>query len=375
MSHGRRVALFLPSLGGGGAERNVARLASGLSRAGRAVDLVVGDATGPNRAGIDPGVRVVDLGADRVLGAVRPLATYLAREQPAVLFGAHEHANVAALLARRWSGARVPLVLTIRSTPSLQAQGAPDWRDRWALPQLARWLYPGAERLVALSLGAARDAERWLGIALGGVTVIPNPVVSDRLLAAANEPLDHPVFAEGRPPVILAVGRLAPEKDYPTLIDALRRLHRDGVRAQLVILGDGPLLAELQGLAVARELGDAVTFAGFQPNPLPWMRRAGVVALASRYEGLPTVLIEALACGARVVATDCPSGPREILGGGRWGTLVPVGDPAAMAAGLAAALTAGRPDAVPAEALAPYTEERVTALYDELIVSVTGTAG
>jgi glycosyltransferase involved in cell wall biosynthesis len=99
------------------------------------------------------------------------------------------------------------------------------------------------------------------------------------------------------------------------------------------------------------------------------------VALASRYEGLPTVLIEALACGARVVATDCPSGPREILGGGRWGTLVPVGDPAAMASALALALSAGRPGAVPPEALAPFTEERVTAQYDQLIASVTGTAG
>jgi glycosyltransferase involved in cell wall biosynthesis len=370
----RPVALFLPSLGGGGAERNMVLLAGGLAAAGHRVDLVAADASGPNRALADPRVRVINLGVPRVLHSVRPLAAYLAREGPRVLIVAHEHANIAAVVARGWARVRVPLVLTLRSTLSRQAKLARDWRDRWALPMLGRLLYPRADRLVALSHAAARDAEQWLGLPSGRVIVIANPVISDRTYALARAPLDHPVFAAGRAPVVLAVGRLAREKDYPTLLEAMVRLRAGRDRAQLVILGDGPERESLQHLVARLQLGAVVTLAGYQANPLPWMARAAVVALASRYEGLPTVLIEALACGARVVSTDCPSGPREILGGGTWGTLVPVGDAGALAAALGAAIDAGRPGAVPAEALAAYTEERVVQQYDQLIAGLERSA-
>ena len=370
MSAQRPVALFLPSFGGGGAERNMVVLAGGLAAAGHRIDLVAADASGPNRAPVDPRVRVISLDVPRVLHAVRPLAAYLAREGPRVLIVAHEHANVAAVMARRWAGARVPLVLTLRSTLSRQAVLARDWRDRWALPMLGRWLYPRADRLVALSHAAARDAEQWLGLPSGRVIVIANPVISDRTYALAQAPLDHAVFAPGRAPVVLAVGRLAREKDYPTLLEAMVRLRAGGDRAQLVILGDGPERESLEHLVARLQLGADVTLAGYQANPLPWMARAAVVALTSRYEGLPTVLIEALACGARVVSTDCPSGPREILGGGKWGALVPVGEPGALAMALGAAIDAGQPGAVPAEALAAYTEERVVQQYDQLIAGL-----
>lgn len=374
MSTTQPVAFFLPSLGGGGAERNVARLAGALTTRGHRVDLVVGDPVGPVLREVDPAVRLAGLGAPRMARAIGPLASYLARERPRVVVSAHEHANVVAVLARRWSRTRVPLVLTLRSTLSAQAEQARDWRDRWLLPALARRLYPRAERLVALSRAAAADAEQWLGLAPGAVAVIGSPVVTDRLLASAAMPVTHPVFEPGRPPVILAVGRLVPEKGHLLLFEAVSQLRAAGGHAQLVVMGDGPLRGVLEAEARRRGLDDAVVFVGFQANPLPWMSRAAVVALASRYEGLPTVLVEALACGARVVATDAPGGTREVLGGGAWGSLVPMNDPGAMAQALAGALAAGRPSSLPPGALQPYTEAHVVREYERLLAGLEGGA-
>ena len=136
----------------------------------------------------------------------------------------------------------------------------------------------------------------------------------------------------GAPPVFLAVGRLIPLKGYDDLLKAFRRLTRElGTDARLVLLGDGPDRGRLQSLALALGVAEAVHFAGYEPNPYAWMSKTAALVLSSRYEGSPSVLAEALACGANVVSTDCPSGPSEILEGGRWGRLVPVGDQAALA--------------------------------------------
>lgn len=374
MSATRPVAFFLPSLGGGGAERNVARLAGALAARGHEVHLVVGNPDGPVADEVAESVHVVGLGVSRMGRAIGPLAAYLARERPRVLVAAHEHANVVAVVARWRSGVRIPLVLTLRSTLSVQAREANDWRDRWLIPSLTRLLYPRVDRLIALSHAAAEDAERCLGLAPGAVTVIGNPIVSDRLAASAALPVAHPAFEPGQPPVILAVGRLVPEKGHLLLFDAMSRLMAVGVPAQLVVMGDGPLRNALEAEARRRELDDRVVFVGYQANPLPWMSRAAVVVLASRYEGLPTVLVEALACGARVVATDAPGGTREVLGGGQWGSLVPLDDPGAMADALASALAAGRPPSLPSEALEPYTEAHVVQAYQRLLAGLEATA-
>jgi len=291
-----------------------------------------------------------------------------------VLLSAHEHANVVAVTARWRSGVDARLVLTLRSTLSAQALEARAWRDRWLIPLLARLFYARADRLIALSRAAAEDAERWLGLAPGAVAVIGSPVVADRLMASAVMPVSHPVFEPGRPPVILAVGRLAPEKGHLLLFEAVSQLVSTGARVQLVVMGDGPLRGVLEAEARRRGMHGTVVFVGFQANPLPWMSRAAVVVLASRYEGLPTVLIEALACGARVVATDAPGGTREVLGGGAWGTLVPLNDPGAMALALAGALAAGRPSSFPPEAVQRYTEAHVVHEYEQLLAGLEGGA-
>jgi glycosyltransferase involved in cell wall biosynthesis len=159
------------------------------------------------------------------------------------------------------------------------------------------------------------------------------------MLAKASEPVSHPWFTPGQPPVILGVGRLTPQKDFPTLLRAFALVRRQRP-ARLVIVGEGRTEAKEALLRLAIELGcpDDVSLPGFTHNPFCFMANASVFVLSSLHEGLPGVLIQALACGVPVVSTDCPSGPREILEGGRHGRLVALGDFAAMADAITEAL-------------------------------------
>lgn len=200
---------------------------------------------------------------------------------------------------------------------------------RW----LARRLYRSADAVVAVSEGVGAEVARLTGMPRERVITIYNPVWTRSLLARARAPFDHPWFAPGGPPVIVSAGRFTFQKDFRTLIEAFRHL-RPKRPARLVILGDGPLRCSLRRMVDGLGLSKDVLLPGYVDNPLVWMQRASVFVLSSRWEGLPAVLIEALACGCPVVSTRCPSGPWEILEGGRHGPLVPVGDPRALAAAI-----------------------------------------
>jgi glycosyltransferase involved in cell wall biosynthesis len=199
------------------------------------------------------------------------------------------------------------------------------------------------------------------------VEVVYNPVITPALMALAQEVPDHPWLAPGQPPVILGVGRLTRQKDFSTLIRAFAEVRRRRV-ARLLILGEGEERTRLQALAAELGLGDDVALPGFRDNAMAYMAASRVFVLSSAWEGLPTVLIEALAAGARVVSTDCPSGPREILQEGRLGTLVPVGDPAALAGAMLDALD-GSSQATPLEALTLFTLETAVDNYLRVIES------
>jgi glycosyltransferase involved in cell wall biosynthesis len=253
---------------------------------------------------------------------------------------------------------------------SLRATFAGAWGEQ-RLHDLLRAAYLKANAIVAVSDGVADDLATHAGIPRDRITTVYNPVVGPDLLIKAQEPLGHPWFAPGEPPVILAAGRLHPQKDFPTLIRVFAQL-RAQRPARLVILGTGaPAESEYAaGLnALAAELGVAhdVDMPGYTYNPFAYMSRAAVFVLSSRYEGLGNVLIEALACGTPVVSTDCPSGPREILDHGRFGPLVPVGDVDAMAGAIGKTLD----DPPSAEALRAraqqFTVERAATRYMELL--------
>lgn len=245
---------------------------------------------------------------------------YLRRERPAAMLSALNHANVIACLAYRL--ARVPTRLVISEHNTLSMSNAQNARGR-LVPWLMRWVYPWADSVVAVSQGVADDLVRTLGIDATRVKVIYNPVVDETLFDKAKQPLEHPWFKQGEPPVVLAVGRLTEQKDFETLIRAFAVVRAKRV-VRLLILGEGELRFQLETLVNQLGLKDDVALPGFVANPFGYMARASVFVLSSRWEGLPTVLLEAMACGAQVVSTDCPSGPREILEDGKWGLLVPV---------------------------------------------------
>ncbi len=331
-----RLALYLPSLRGGGAERVMVELSNGFVARGLAVDLLLANTEGPFLGDVTASVRVVDLGAQRVASSLPGLVRYLRRERPCAMLSALNHANVIALLARRLAGGRTRLVVSEHSHLSLSMKAESSRRGR-LMPWFMRYAYPWADGVVAVSAGVADDLARVIALPRQSITVIYNPVVGEATLSGANAALDHPWFAPGEPPVVLGVGRLTAVKDFSLLLRAFAKV-RKMRPLRLMILGEGELRPELEALARQMGIGADVALPGFQANPLVYMRRAALFVLSSRFEGLGNALIEAMACGTPVVSTDCPSGPAEILEGGRWGRLAPVGDAEALAEAMLATL-------------------------------------
>jgi glycosyltransferase involved in cell wall biosynthesis len=358
------LAFFLPGLHGGGAERIVLNLTEGIAERGLPVDLVLAAAIGPLSNQIAPGVRLVDLASPRVMRSVGPLARYLRRERPRAMISSMSHANLVTLWAAKLARTGTPVVVTEHNTMSQSAlEQGPLERALW--PLALRAFYPWARHVVAVSRDAADDLARSVGISRERVQVIYNPVIVPGMSARARRSPDHPWFRPGEPPVVLGIGRLTRQKDFPTLVRAFADLRRQRP-ARLIILGEGEARCALEGLVAALELSNDVELPGFRDNPLGYLGASALFVLSSAWEGLPTVLIEALAAGTRVVSTDCRSGPREILQDGRLGTLVPVGDVAALSAAMAAALDCP-PPRVPAAALEPFTREAAVDNYLRLI--------
>jgi glycosyltransferase involved in cell wall biosynthesis len=323
------------------------------------VDLLVGNANGPLRTLISPKVRLVELESDGEwharglalradpLGLLRLAPVLLARHvpkglpqlgafarelasaRPDALVTATPHPNLQGVWARRLSGVPLRLLVTEHIAPSQKA--------RRLLVPLVRHAYAQADAIGAVSRALGDDLARFAGIPRERITTLYNPVVDAAMIEKARAPLDHPWFDGNGPPVVLGAGRLADQKDFPTLIRAFALLRRRRP-ARLVILGSAKVHAKTVErrdalLSLAAELGvaDDVQLPGSTDNPFAWMARASVFALSSRFEGLGNVLIEAMACGCPVVSTDCESGPAEILEDGRVGPLVPVGDAPALA--------------------------------------------
>ncbi|HEX7044411.1 MAG TPA: glycosyltransferase [Burkholderiales bacterium] len=327
-----RVAFFLPSLEGGGAERVMVALANGLAARALPVDLVLARADGPYASEVSERVRVVDLGVRRVARSVPHLARYFRRERPRAMLSAMTHANVAALFAKKLAGVATRMVVSEHASWSPHPRCGPRIREP-AIRALARRVYGAADRVVAVSNGVARELVDRARLSAAHVEVVYNPIDIDRILALSRTPIEHPWYQDTSRPVVLGAGRLAAEKDFATLLRAFETVRR--VRgARLVILGEGAERARLQVLAAQLGLEGTVELPGFVENPFPWMRRAAVLAMSSLWEGFGNVLVEAMACGTAAVSTDCPSGPAEVLEGGRWGRLVPLGDAAALAAAI-----------------------------------------
>ena len=364
----KRVAVYLPSLTGGGAERTFLVLAKGLARRGWTVDLVVADATGPLLSEVSPLVRLVGLEASRVLTSVVPFARYLRQRHPDAVLTAMTHANLAAIAAVGISGIDTRLVVTEHQHLSTYLAGPTTLLGRLS-PLLIGVLYPRAAKVIAVSDGVAEDLAERTTLPRSSIEVEKNPIPIEELRALGAAPPPHAWFGKGQPPVVLAVGRLTRQKDFGTLVRAFRQV-RNSRKVRLMLLGEGEDRPMLEALVDRLDLADDIQIMGFLANPYPYYRAADLFALSSLWEGLPTVLLEAMAFGLPIVSTDCPSGPEEILEGGRLGALVPMKDPSALARAITAALPPGE-GLVRREydSLPDYDVERVVNRYSELLES------
>jgi len=368
---GRRIAVFIPSLRGGGAERAMVALANGFVRQGYAVDLVLAKADGVFRAEVSDKVRIVDLGSNRMLLSLHRLVAYLRRVRPESLLSAMSHVNLVAIWSRYLSGVKARVVVSERSTFTLAMEKLKRRRiAAWLMPKLIRVSYPMADAVVSVSAGVQNDLMHHVCLKPDRAHVIYNPVVDDDFGLRASVPLNHPWFLPGEPPVVLAVGRLTEAKNYPLLIRAFARL-RARRECRLLILGEGSLRVSLEALVAQLDIGSHVLMPGFVDNPFPYMRRAAVFVLSSSWEGLPGALIQAMACGCRVVSTDCPSGPGEILEHGRWGRLIPVGDEDALVDAIAECMDDESPPDVAARACF-FNEARSVDAYLRLLFPPDG---
>lgn len=325
----KHIAIFLPSLRGGGAERVMVTLANGFAARGFRTDLVLAKAVGPYLEEVAANVRVVDLGSSRVALSLLPLMRYLRQSRPMAMLSALGHANVIAAVAKQLSGVRTRLVVSEHTTLSDEVIRKRTGRAR-LLPFLMTKTYRLADSIVAVSEGSANALSKRIGVSRNAVRVIYNPIDCERIRGLSPEKPQHPWFQEDGLPIVLAVGRLTAAKDHKTLIRAFARV-RQQQTVRLVVLGEGECRTELESLVTTLGLDDCVSMPGFADNPFQYMRRAQLFVLSSAWEGLPTVLLEAMACGTKVVSTNCRSGPSEILEHGKWGDLVPVGDAEALA--------------------------------------------
>lgn len=330
-----RIAIFFHDLGIGGAERVMLQLAQGFIEAGHEVDLVLARAEGPLRSELPSKARVIDFDTANPLRMLVKLMRYLRAETPKALLSPFEVTSVIAIAAKRITGVATRVV--VRISVHLSRNKRPkQWKKTLERLVVSR-MYPLADGIVTVSRGVAEDLAVYAGISLERVKVIYNPVLSDQIIRSADQPVIHPFFADPQCPVILGVGRLTEQKDFATLVKAFDILRRK-IPSRLIILGDGEERQALEELIQTSGLQGLVDLPGFEINPYAFMKRASVFVLSSKWEGLPNVLIQALACGCPVISTDCLSGPSEILKGGEYGALVPVGDVEAMAGAMEAAL-------------------------------------
>lgn len=410
----RHIGIVLPDVAGGGAEKASLTLAASLIERGYRSDLVLLKLSGTYREEIPDGLRLfywlcrkrkgralLEYCRNRNINlkklSVKPLqvikvwvslrkkypelrirrrearaalgiACYIRDARPQILFAALPQANDAAVLGAELAEDRTPIVVSLRNNVGM----SDSYNGRRMT--IARALSPKADALVAVSQGVAANAIETLALNARRVRAIYNPKPVKDIRRLADEELSHPWFGDGEPPVILTALRNSPQKDWATLIAAFGKVRRK-IHARLAILGRLPEVYRGRILKLAGSLGVAkdIAFLGFDENPYRYMHRASLFVLSSHWEGLPNVLIEAMACGTPVVSTDAPYGPAEILEDGRWGRLTPVGDAPAMAQAIIDSLAG---DTVPAEALQrradDFSVERAVEAYEALFDILIG---
>ena len=324
-----KITFFAASLRGGGAERSIVNLINNFTQKKIPVDLVLVSMEGPFIDLLPAGIGLINLDKNRVFQSTWGLVNYLKSEQPSILISTMPHVNIVAIVAKLIARVKTKNVIRDVTTINIKDSNAFSIKSK-LISFSARKLYPKADYIVAVSKGVAEDLSMILNIPFDNINIIYDPIVDDSMLKLAEEQVTHPWFKEKDIKLILAAGRLTPKKDFPTLLKAFSAV-RQRIKTKLIILGEGPERSILEYQINKLNLVDNVDLPGFISNPFNYMKNADLFVLSSKVEGLPNVLIQAMAVGTPVVATNCHSGPAEILENGRYGPLVPVGDSEALA--------------------------------------------
>ncbi|MBF0460822.1 MAG: glycosyltransferase [Magnetococcales bacterium] len=322
------IVFYLPRLVVGGAERVFLRLAEAMAAQGHPVLLLLDRREGELLDRLPPELPLEILGARRTVTALPKLARWLRHRRPAILLSAISHNNIIAIAAARLAGVATRVIVSEHTVLSCHSSMEFSWQHR-LMPWLARWFYPLADAVVAVSNSVATDLVHLRVLPRPAIDLIDNPVLPAGGATALPPPV-HPWFGDQGPPVLVAAGRLVPVKGFDVLLQAVA-LARQERPLRLVLLGDGPLRESLLALRAQLGLETVVALPGMVVDPLPYFAHSAGVVMSSRYEGFGLVLVEAMACGTPVAATNCPGEVAAILEEGGLGPLVPMDDPPALA--------------------------------------------
>jgi glycosyltransferase involved in cell wall biosynthesis len=351
----KKITFFIARHSRSGVPLAQIRLAKALHRRGYIVEFVIGYVPDSVSLPDIEGIRVINLNTPRTYKLLLPIISYIRTNQPDAIFTAEDHLNAIVTLAAIFTRSKAKLSASSRVTP-YDTYSDKLFSKRWVLKQLSVLLRKRVDALVCVSKDMVKQYEAIFGPSK--YQCIYNVICDVDTPKRMSEPVSDPWINDRSIPIVITAGRLAPEKGFSDLILAMKKLSQR-TAARLVILGEGPLRTDLEALINSEGLADTVRLLGFQENPLKYFRQSRVFVLSSYVEGLPNVLVEAMACGCTPVATDCPTGPREVLKGGEFGHLIPMRDPEAMAAAIQKALEQPMSAERLKEAIEPFTEERV----------------
>jgi glycosyltransferase involved in cell wall biosynthesis len=362
-----KIALFIPTLDGGGAERVMLLLAEEFLVRGYQADLLLANAVGPYLKQIPSKIRLIDLNSKKPLTAIPALINYIRKERPYAVLSSLFHANLALLWAIKLARISVRCVVREANTISFDLSVSKNISTPM-ISWLIRRCYPWADAIVSLSHGVADDLSITTGLPRDNIKVIYNPVDVQSIQKKAKEETDHPWFNENKPPVIIGIGRFCEQKDFLTLIRSFSIVIQQK-DARLIILGDGDMRPQLELLIQDLKLTDKIDLPGFRDNPYSFLARSAVFVLSSKWEGLGNVLIEALACNVPIVATNCKCGPGEVLQQGKYGKLVPIGNPKALADKILEVIDGNFPKFNKNEALARFKKDIIAEKFINLLIT------
>lgn len=336
----RKIAILTHDIEGGAFANLATSLALGFQQLDSDCDVVVLNASEESKQRY-PNVKVVSLGASRTIFALPQIGRYIREQSPDVIFPMPWYFNVVAIWARFLAHTQTKIVIGEHNICSLEAsvEHQHNFRIRYLLPVLMRYTYPHGDGLIGVSQDTITDLINEMKIPLSiPLRAIANPIDPDRIQRLAAEPLAHPWFQDASVPVIVTVARLAKQKQLDVLLRAFAQVVQT-TPAKLLILGEGPLRAELENLCRDLAIQSQVAMPGFDRNPYRFMASCGVFVLASAWEGCPIALQEALACGAAVIVNDAPGGSKDVVDYGKYGMMVPDGNVDALAQGMIQILT------------------------------------